>query len=161
VNSAVPIIYCRMAAPAVLTWRGRWAAALLGCGCLAMLVTAALLAPDPSGSGTHTQLGLAPCQFKLRTGLPCPSCGMTTSFTYFARGNLLASLYLQPMGMMLALLTAAGVWVGFYVAAAGRPVYRLLRFVPTGYYLIPLMAWAVGAWGWKIMLTLGKMDGWR
>src|SRR5438132_6029980 len=35
---------------------------------------------------THMQLGLPPCNFRILTGLPCPSCGMTTSFALLVRG---------------------------------------------------------------------------
>ena len=38
---------------------------------------------------THMQLGLPECTFKHVTGLPCPSCGMTTSFALTMRGDLL------------------------------------------------------------------------
>jgi hypothetical protein len=89
------------------------------------------------------------------------SCGMTTSFSWFVRGNLLASLYVQPMGMALAMITACCVWGGSYVAATGRPVYRLLRLLPGRYYLFPLLALGVLAWGWKILIHLNGLDGWR
>ena len=111
--------------------------------CLAALVVAARLKPDAGGMGTHTQLGLAPCQWLARTGIPCPSCGMTTSFAWFVRGNLAASVYVQPMGSVLAALAATCVWVGLYVAVTGRPVYRLLRLLPGRYYTAPLLAIAV------------------
>ena len=93
-------------------WPSRWRG-----GCLAILLLAAYLRPSPSGMGTHQQgLGLPACNFLRTTGLPCPSCGMTTSFAWFAKGNLLASAYVQPMGTILALLAAACVWGGFYIA---------------------------------------------
>lgn len=130
-------------------------------GCLAVLVRAATLPPSPTGVGTHTAMGLLPCNFQVRTGLPCPSCGMTTSFAHFARGNLAASFYTQPMGMVVALAAACSVWAGLYVAATGRPVYRLLRLLPGRYYFIPLMTFAILAWGWKILIQLNKWDGWR
>ncbi|MGE3821953.1 MAG: DUF2752 domain-containing protein, partial [Isosphaeraceae bacterium] len=41
---------------------------------------ASWLEPDPSGFGTHRQLGLPPCHFAWVTGKPCPTCGMTTAF---------------------------------------------------------------------------------
>src|SRR5437879_1484985 len=34
---------------------------------------------------THRQLGLPECAFKVMTGKPCPSCGMTTSFALLVR----------------------------------------------------------------------------
>jgi hypothetical protein len=85
---------------------------------------------------------------------------MTTSFSWFARGNLIASAYVQPMGLILALMAAASVWGGSYIAVSGRPVHRLLRLLPAGYTLIPLLLVGVVAWGWKIFIHLNGIDGW-
>ena len=40
---------------------------------------------QPRKMETHRQLGLPPCTFYLLTGVPCPSCGMTTSFALLVR----------------------------------------------------------------------------
>ena len=128
-------------------------------GCLAVLVLAARLSPSPSGIGSHQSVGLQPCQFLVSTKLPCPSCGMTTSFTWFVRGNLLASVYVQPMGAVLAAINAVCAWGGLYVAATGRPVYRVLKLLPGRYYLVLLFV-GVLAWGWKILIHLNGLDGW-
>lgn len=106
-------------------------------------------------------MGLSRCGFMERTGLPCPSCGMTTSFAWFTRGNLAASLYVQPMGTLLAVAAAVTVWVGAYVAFTGRPVYRLFKLLPGRYGFLCVMAFAILAWGWKIMLVLNGRDGWQ
>jgi len=156
-----PIIYTRVVMPPPLTLAGRLAALAVGCGCLSVLLVAAWLRPNANGAGTHTQLGMPSCQFMRNTGLPCPSCGMTTSFAYFAHGKVLASVITQPMGAVLALLAAAGAWVGLYIALTGRPVHRLMRFVPSRYYLMPLLVLALLAWGWKIFLTLHRLGGWK
>jgi hypothetical protein len=161
VDDAVPIIYSRIETPRVLPGRGRLMALGLSLGCLTLLVTAARLTPSPEGYGSHTALGLQPCQFMERTGLPCPGCGMTTSWTWFVRGNLAASLYVQPMGAVLAAIAVGCFWTGLYVAITGRPVYRLLRVIPSRYYFVPLATIAVAGWGWKIFIHLAGMDGWR
>jgi hypothetical protein len=125
-------------------------AAFVVVGCAAILGIALRLEPSPTGLGTHSQLGLQGCQFLHQTGLACPSCGMTTSFAYFVRGNIAASTYVQPMGAVLALGTAGAFWVGLYIAATGRPALRLLQIIPARYYVMPLMVLALAAWGWKI-----------
>ena len=140
---------------------GRLFAGLIGGGCLAVLILAASLTPSRNGLGTHAKgLGLPECTFLHNTKLPCPSCGMTTSFAWFARGNLVASAYVQPMGTILAFMAAASAWGGLYIAITGRPVHRLLRLLPARYTLIPLLLVGVLAWGWKIFIHLNGIDGW-
>jgi hypothetical protein len=84
---------------------------------------------------------------------------MTTSFACFVRGHVLNSLYVQPMGTVLAALACCAVWGGFYVALTGRPVYRLLWVIPSRYYVLPLMSWGVVAWAWKIFIHVRGIDG--
>lgn len=160
-DDAVPIIYARGIQRQILPWGARLGALAIALGCLTPLVIAACLHPSPDGYGSHTELGLAPCQFMQRTGLPCPSCGMTTSWAWFAHGNLRASFYVQPMGTVLAMLTACAFWTALYCAATGRPVYQLLRVLPSRYYFVPLLAFAILAWGWKIYIHLAGRDGWH
>jgi hypothetical protein len=78
---------------------------------------------------------------------------MTTSFAYFVRGRLAASFYTQPMGCLLAMLAAAAVWVGIYIAWTGVAVYRLTRLIPAGRWLMPLLVFGIVAWAWKITLV--------
>lgn len=85
---------------------------------------------------------------------------MTTSFSHFVRGNLAASFYVQPMGMVLASLTTLTFWAGLYIAITGKPIYRLFHFLRPRYYLIPFFALFVLAWAWKIWIHLTGRDGW-
>lgn len=141
-------------------WK-RFLAAGIAAACLTMLLVGMKLHPNAEkGISTHTQLGLAPCQFEEKTGLPCPSCGFTTSVTYFAHGNVLASIYVQPMGFVIALLATATVWVGGYIAFTGKPVHRLLLQVPGRMWLITLLSLAIVAWAWKIAIHLTGHDHW-
>ena len=159
----VPIIYCSPPAAPDENWPQRllWLATAMAC--LTVLIVAASVRPDPRGYGTHQSSGLFrdECQFLRNTGLPCPSCGMTTSFAWFVRGNLFASIYVQPMGFVLAAGTAVTFWLSLYIAITAKPAHRLLRPIPAGYYLIPLFAIAILAWGWKVLIHLNSLDGWR
>jgi hypothetical protein len=62
---------------------------------------------SPRRMGTHLQAGLPPCTFQVVTGLPCPSCGMTTSFALLVRGDVLNSLRANAVGTLLALFWLA------------------------------------------------------
>jgi hypothetical protein len=96
--------------------RSRWllaAWALLLAGGFAL---AFQLDPDPRGFGTHQRLGLPPCTFRVLCGFPCPSCGMTTSFAHFIRGNFAAACAANPAGLILALVCAGQIpWCGWSV----------------------------------------------
>lgn len=78
---------------------------------------AASLQPDPSGFGTHQQLGLPPCTFRFLFGKMCPSCGMTTSFSNFVRGQFVAAARANSAGLLLAIVCTVQIpwcWVSVY-----------------------------------------------
>lgn len=139
---------------------GRLFALLVAASCLAPLVIAAKLAPSHTGIETHLGLGLFPCEFLRVTHLPCPSCGMTTSFAWFVRGNWLASFYVQPMGFILAMLCAMVFWSALFIASTAKPAHRLLYILPGMYYVIALMGFGILAWAWKIFIHVRGIDGW-
>jgi hypothetical protein len=147
-------------APTRLTPMGRLVAAVVAVACLTVLIVASRVVPQSTGMGTHTQIGLQPCGFLRMTGLPCGTCGMTTSFAYFVRGNLVASAYVQPLGAVVALLTGIGFWAAGHAASTGRPAYRVLRRVPVGRAVAVGLTLFLLAWGWKIGLVVGGVDGW-
>ena len=84
-----------------LPWPQRVILVALGGGLLSLLIVAALLEPDPRGFGTHQRLGLPPCTFRLWTGLRCPSCGMTTSWSHLMRGHVIRALWANAGGLVL------------------------------------------------------------
>jgi hypothetical protein len=161
VSQSVPIIFTPPAAVPNLTLLQRAIWLAVSTACLSVMIVAASIQPDPSGESTHAQLGLNSCQFLARTGIPCPSCGMTTSFAWFVRGNLLASFYVQPMGLALAVIVSLTFWLALYMAISAKPAWRLVAMIPAKYWLIPAMALAVFSWGWKIFIHLRGIDGWR
>lgn len=115
---------------------------------------ARILEPSSEGVGTHQQLGLPPCTFLYLTSLPCPFCGMTTSWTHAAHLDLDAAIYTQPAGVVLFLLTLA-----LGVALLGRAVVGAAPFRPDRFAAaIPAKLWwglASGlmlGWGWKIFV---------
>jgi hypothetical protein len=81
----------------------------------AVLLIARLLQPSAQGVGTHEQLGLPSCLFLTLTGIPCPSCGLTTSFAHAARFNFIASLTTQPFGLVAFFLTVLCIPVSIYL----------------------------------------------
>ena len=136
-------------------WSNRIIAAAVFIPAAAVLLVAYLLQPSAAGHGTHTQMGLPPCGFLTTTGLPCISCGMTTSFSHAAKGNLLAALATQPAGALLALLTAMTVVVSGYALVVGMPLSGLAQTVLRPRTLLILGAVLVVAWAYTISLALG------
>jgi DNA-binding MarR family transcriptional regulator len=61
---------------------------------------------------------------------------------------------------VLAALTAVTFWCALYIGLTGKPFARLMRTIPTRYYVAPLLGFAVLAWGWKIFIHLRGIDGW-
>ena len=72
-----------------------------------------------SALGAGEVEGPTVCPFRLATGLPCPFCGTTRSLMALGRGDLEASLQLNPLGLLLAV--AASVLA---VAAMRRREFR-------------------------------------
>ncbi len=136
-----------------LAWLGVWA------GCAVTLGIAIWLDPDPRGLGTHEQLfrGGMPCSFVLTSGLPCPTCGMTTSFAHMMHLQPLAAFKVQPAGAIFCLATIVVFWYSIYIVAVGRAVrinwYRIgpVRFMlAIGFILL-------AGWGYK--LAYGLLTG--
>jgi hypothetical protein len=127
----------------------RASAALLAFMALAVLVVAALIRPDASGMGTHRQLGLPPCGWLASTGYPCPTCGMTTSFSAAANSQPIASVAAQPFGAAFALATAVFFWGALHVAVFGSNLGRAFERLLTPRCLWPTGAVFLAAWAYK------------
>jgi hypothetical protein len=108
-----------------LTRRVRFGVVVVTAGLVLLFAVAAWLNPygpdgAPLGIGTHTQLGLPKCNFLRLTGLPCPSCGMTTSFALLMHGDVAASLRANPVGTLLAVFLLGMIPWSLVGAARGR-----------------------------------------
>lgn len=102
----------------------RWAWAGVALGCIGVLGVARSLEPDPRGYGTHQQLSVYryPCSFVLTSGLPCPTCGMTTSFSLIMHGRFLTAFKVQPAGAVLCLATVALTALALSATVFGRMI---------------------------------------
>jgi hypothetical protein len=85
---------------------------------------------------------------------------MTTSFSHFARGQIGASIWIQPFGFLLAAASAMKFWAAGYCAVTARPAYRMLRRWSVGLAIGTLLTLWILAWGWKIWLVVSGRDGW-
>jgi hypothetical protein len=90
-----------------------------------------------------------PCGFKQRTGLPCPSCGMTTATLAFARGDVVQAYLIQPAAAFFCTLLAAGAVLAFLVSVFG--VYfsvfdRLAAEVKVWHVIVAVLVVVLAGW---------------
>lgn len=122
--------------------------------CMSPLIVAAMLKPSAGGMGTHTQLGLPDCGFKLVTGLPCATCGCTTAFAHATNGSLLESFLTQPFGAVLALALAMTSLLGMWSVWTGQSLAPIGRAVTSRRSIMAWVALLLIAWGYKILVVL-------
>jgi hypothetical protein len=112
------------------------------------------LKPDPRGYGTHESLGLPPCGLMVLTRVPCPSCGMTTSFAHSARLEVASAFRAHPMGPLLfgALVLGGGLALaGLLGAISGERLDRWAAHLPWARVAIVFMGifiltWSIRVW---------------
>jgi hypothetical protein len=97
---------------------------------------------------THRQLGLPPCTFYAWTKLPCPSCGMTSSFSLLVHGDVWNSLRANAVGTLLAAFCLALVPWNLACAARGRfffigPWEQVLTRLVIAFLILLLGRWLV------------------
>lgn len=102
--------------------------------------------------GPHIGGGVA-CLARQAVGLPCPFCGLTTSFTFAASGRIGDAFAAAPVGPLLWLLCGiAAVWLLRQVVRR-RPL-EPPRAVPRAVlraWWVWLPALVVGMWVWQYL----------
>lgn len=87
-----------------------------------------LLARLAGAGKVDTDRWLEPCGFKQKYGLPCPTCGMTTSAISFAQGRIKQSFYIQPAGGLFCSVLVVAAFLAFLTAFFGVYFTFLKRF---------------------------------
>jgi hypothetical protein len=141
-----------VAVPVLRAWVRCVLVAMAMAFCLVFAIAIALNPYKEDGEArvweTHRQLGLPECTFKEWTRRPCPSCGMTTSFALFVRGDLLNSARANFAGTILASFCL--LMIPWGLASAFRARYywivSLEWFIPrfiVVFFGIMLLRWGV------------------
>ncbi len=127
----------------------------IGLGLWGLLIVAAILRPDPSGLGTHRQLGLPACSFSELFGIRCPTCGMTTAWSNVMHGRPVAALRGSVCGAFLAVVAAVvGSW-SLATAIRGRWSFGALQDTTAGYLALTVVALVLVEWGLRVYVIPG------
>jgi len=74
----------------------------------------------------NTHFGV--CIIKNVTGFPCPSCGTTRAVQLLMQGNVLASLQMNPFGILVALIMViAPFWIAFDLIFKKETLYKSFK----------------------------------
>lgn len=123
---------------------------LVGGGLIGMtlLLTSFRLSPDPKGLGTHRQLGFPQCTFIEFFQIPCPTCGMTTSWSYLTKGRIIQAFRVNSGGTMLGILTmVTAPWLlvsglrGFWWP--GKPEMVSVFFITLAIAVVTIAQWLI------------------
>ena len=136
--------------------RVRLAAVFVLLACCGILGLAAWLTPNEQGYGTHEQLGFGRCGMLVTTGLPCPTCGMTTAFAYAVRRRLIRAFLAQPAGFLLALATAVAALGAAWTVVTGRMPPVRVPFIMPYRLFFGLLVLLLGSWAFKIVVGLAS-----
>lgn len=121
-------------------------AVLVLAGTAVVIALSFLLTPDAHGYGTHRQLFLMPCWFKVITGIPCPFCGMTTAFAHLSRAQVTAALnchVLSPLAYALAWTCLVTGLRGVITGQWPLPVFLTSNRFGLVMFVVVLVGWGI------------------
>jgi len=121
----------------------------------ALLLIARLLRPSADGVGTHRQLGLPPCAFLHFTGIPCPSCGLTTSVAHAARFHFYQSLTTQPFGLVVFISAVLSIPLSIYFIRRRVPWSKFNRLRGGNLVIQLTIVLFILSWLYKIAVMKG------
>jgi hypothetical protein len=143
-------------------WGVRAALLVIACGLVTVFYVATRVNPyGPDGKtplrmASHQSLGMPPCRFQEMTELPCPSCGMTTSFAHLVRGDVWNSLRANWVGTGLAVFCVF--LIPWCLASAVRGRYLGIRRVEAAMALLVGIFTVVMLARWGIVLLWTVFD---
>jgi hypothetical protein len=122
-------------------------------GLIAVFAAAIWISPygddgQPLTMGSHTRLGLPPCEFFVIFGKPCPSCGLTTSFALLLHGDVMNSLRANAVGTLFALFCLVLIPWSLCITFRGRYLWvnsieRASLWAGGAFMLLLLIRWGI------------------
>ena len=132
------------------SFRQRLTAAFI---CLAVAALFAVLWLAADGK-INLSRWLNPCGFRQRYGLPCPTCGMTSSALAFVQGKIFESFYVQPAGALFCCLLVIAAFFAFLTAVFGiyfRFLERFFAEIKVRHIILAVIV--IIAAGWAVTLA--------
>jgi len=111
-----------------------------------------MMTPSPTGVGTHQQFGLPACLMLTLTGIPCPSCGLTTSFSHAAHLEFSQAVQVQPFGLLVFFLAVASIPISILIMTRHKPFSDLLFSRSANRIMYWLLSLYIVSWIYKIIL---------
>jgi hypothetical protein len=102
----------------------------------------------------ENQIGV--CLIKHITNIPCPSCGSTRSIILLARGNIIQSVSLNPIGVIVAvIMLLSPAWIIFDITTRRKTLFDFYQKTETvlrrPQYAMPLVMLVTCNWIWNII----------
>ena len=101
----------------------------------------------------NTHFGI--CIIKNVTGIPCPSCGTTRAVELLLQGNVLASLQMNPFGILVTLMmTIVPFWISFDLIFKKDTFYKsyikIEKTIQIKWLAVILILLVILNWIWNI-----------
>ena len=98
---------------------------------------------------------LTVCMIKNITGYPCPSCGTTRAIQLLVRGDFMASLQMNPFGIIVAIaMTIVPIWIAVDVILKRDTFFKGYKkteaILRTPWLAIILILLVILNWIWNI-----------
>lgn len=94
------------------------------------------------------------CSFRMVTGLPCPLCGVTTSFIYTVHGKIKKAFNKQPFGLFLYLEILITSLSLLFIAVTGKFYLKKWPHLLGKIILYINILFAGLVWIWQILLSI-------
>lgn len=132
----------------------RFLGVVIVCAFAGVTALAWVLVPDPSGIGTHTQLGLPPCGLYERLGVPCLTCGMTTAFAHMVRLQIASAFLANPLGVLIYLAFLGMALLNLHTLLTGWSFLGFLERLDWTWIGLGALIASLGSWAFKIVSVI-------
>jgi hypothetical protein len=113
---------------------------------VALALLASLLVPT-----SVVEHGPVMCPFRLMTGIPCPSCGLTRSWVFFMHGDLAQSLHYHVFGWATLFVAV------LFVLGIHKLIPDIARQLTTKRALSTIAAFWISFWVLERLATVVKL----